>query len=340
MAIILTACSTNEKTNEQESKVTPSIAVETPETGDEAEELIVAYSTEIMDEDQTRIVNGLRRRIAEINEEQDEYQIADLIVTDANSNIEKQIADVETLMQSGVDILFCQPYDADALSSALKEARKAGVTVLINRDFSDTEAYDVYYKADDEAYMGQILKEYMREMLEADPDLHLNMAVVYPTATSGIASFGRVGGMEELAEEMPDRITTIVSGYGNWNTNDTMKLVEDWMQTYDNINYIACANDEEALGAVNVIQSMNLLDEIMVSGANGGGTGTHLCEEGLLEVTIGAKKEIALGMTLDYAIKYRNGEATERVYEAGKDLYFIVTPETVDEWIEYQESFN
>src|SRR4051794_35204791 len=59
----------------------------------------------------------------------------ELIVTDAQDQTAKQIADVEDLLARGVRALFVAPRDYEGIEAALEEARRFGVPVfLIDRE--------------------------------------------------------------------------------------------------------------------------------------------------------------------------------------------------------------
>jgi ribose transport system substrate-binding protein len=55
---------------------------------------------------------------------------AGVIVTDAHHDINKQISDVEDMIQRGVDILLLNPTDSVGAEAAVQAAKEAGVIVV------------------------------------------------------------------------------------------------------------------------------------------------------------------------------------------------------------------
>ena len=56
--------------------------------------------------------------------------IKDVIVTDANGSVDKQLSDINDLVTKGVDILMIDAASATALNTAVERAQKAGILVV------------------------------------------------------------------------------------------------------------------------------------------------------------------------------------------------------------------
>lgn len=55
---------------------------------------------------------------------------ADVVVTDANHDVAKQISDIEDMLQQKIDILLINPTDSAGVESAVKMAKDANVIVV------------------------------------------------------------------------------------------------------------------------------------------------------------------------------------------------------------------
>ena len=76
-------------------------------------------------------------------EEQATARGYEYIMTNAEYDTEKQVADVEDLLAQNVDFLFIAPIDMEAISPALSAAKEAGVPViLLDREASGTWGED------------------------------------------------------------------------------------------------------------------------------------------------------------------------------------------------------
>ena len=82
-----------------------------------------------------------------------------VIFRDAAGNSEKQIQDIETLMEYGIDILIVSPDGSDSLSSVLSEAFQK-IPVILTGVGAGTEDYTCLIKSDDQK-IGRLAGEYI-----------------------------------------------------------------------------------------------------------------------------------------------------------------------------------
>ena len=323
---------------------------ETAAAAGEKEQVKVAFVFDILDVNQQDHADHIRYQLELINEEQDTVEFTDFTGFNCNMDNEKFITDMESAVTAGYNLIFSMPVDSVGAVPAYEAATKAGVKVVDLRGVPITDQVSVMYQGIGEAQLAQCTKEYVKGLLEADPELVLNTCLVYPTA-GHTGSFVRLDVIKELAEEMPGRINVLVEGYGNWRTEDTQKLVEDWIQTYQDINYIQCANDEEALGAINALEAAGMKEGVMVLGGNGAMQGTDLIIEGRLDATAGQDKPVFARNLAELAVKLYDGTYTElagyddatKVYLPEINAVAMVTPDNAEQRKEdllfYEETF-
>jgi ABC-type sugar transport system substrate-binding protein len=53
----------------------------------------------------------------------------------------------------------------------------------------------------------------------------------------------RCEAIKDLAKEIPDRLEVIDERYGNWDTQISMGIVEDWLQRFSDLNFISNGQD-------------------------------------------------------------------------------------------------
>lgn len=95
--------------------------------------------------------------------EKNKSLIKELIITDANDNPTKQVADIQDLIQRGVDILIVRPA-TEAVDSAVVRATKAGIPVVLGDRRVPSEDFVSFVTADDWA-MGRNMAQWMVEKL-------------------------------------------------------------------------------------------------------------------------------------------------------------------------------
>lgn len=302
----------------------------------------VAFCFDILDLNQTEFVYYTRYFLEQANTEQTAVEFYDFTAYDAKMSMDTQISQIETAIASGYNLIYTMSVDPNGIVPAFEKAYDANVDVVDMRGPSATNKVTAYLGSL-EYDIGQEHKKHVKDLLDADPELVFNMCLLYPN-TGSPGAFVRLDPQKELAEEMPGRINIIVEGYGNWNTEDSQKLMEDWIQTYLDMNIAIAANDESGLGAINALEAANMKDRVLVAGGNGGPQGIALVREGRMDWTIGFDKGVMGKLIADMALKIYDG--TLEVDETG--LYTpptpmsygrLVTKDNVEEWAAYVDGF-
>jgi ribose transport system substrate-binding protein len=105
-------------------------------------------------------VHGIERA-AELNKD----QIKQFIVTNADDNPTKQIADIQDLIQRGVDILLVSPATAEALDPILAQAMKRNIpVVLVDRRTVNDSSFVSFVTASDRV-LGRMNAQWLVEKL-------------------------------------------------------------------------------------------------------------------------------------------------------------------------------
>src|ERR1700726_5356837 len=77
----------------------------------------------------------------EMIKEADKHPEIELIITDGQDKTEKQVADVENLIQQGVDILLVSPKESAGLTGVVLKAIDAKIPVIILDRDVETDKY-------------------------------------------------------------------------------------------------------------------------------------------------------------------------------------------------------
>ncbi len=138
--------------------------------------------------------------------------------------------------------------------------------------------------------------------------------------------------------ERPD-VKILYEDYANWNNDEAMTLMENWVQSGTHIDAIISMNDNMAAGAIEAIRNdtnyvaADGTTTFFAYGVDGTAQGCLLIKEGLLTCTaLQAASDIAK-MNIDYASKVLSGEM-----EVTEVNDFVDAPEinkdNVDEYIQ------
>jgi ABC-type sugar transport system substrate-binding protein len=186
----------------------------------------------------------------------------DITTVWANADQEKQIKDVEDLIQRKVDIIIMGPVQQDGSMVAIDQAFKAGIPVVTVGRLSKTPNVAAAVIADE--------AEFGRKQIQ-------QIAKDYPNGANIVFLFGPMGA--GYAIQMFDEGTTpelknfpklkLLHRYTSPSdiASDGMKNAEDGIVRFSNIDVFAASNDGLALGAVRAVQSAGKGDKIKVYGA-------------------------------------------------------------------------
>lgn len=289
-------------------KETSSVSVE----GDDGPKIIrSAYAFEQLTVGMTLGVDLLNNMYHEFNESQDELYFEDVVVYSADYEIQNQISQLEDALIKKYDILMIQSLDDTAVMPYLRKISENGTVVM---DVQGTMVVDdggddflVHVVACDHAAQGKYLADDIKAYLNANPDVHLNMGLVWHDQ-SVTAALARIRAIKELSEEMPDRITVLAEVYTS-ETAVAQSTMEDWIQAYPEMNYVACSMDESALGIYNALKAAGKKPgEVMIGSIDGDTQGCTMILEGYMTHCVAVSVTRINNMKAEAAFKVAKGE--------------------------------
>lgn len=174
-----------------------------------------------------------------------------LIVTDARGDDEKQISDVQSLIQRGVDGLILDPNVAALGLRMIEDARKAGIPVVfIDREPTvDPTQWNNYvsFVGPDSAEGGYRIAKHL---LAKEGSKN----IVAVTGLPGSApAEERERGLRKALSEHPD-VKLLGLQPGNWEMDKGMAVTQDLLGAHPAAEGIWAANDMMALGALAAVE--------------------------------------------------------------------------------------
>lgn len=183
----------------------------------------------------------------------------DLEVVFADDDAAKQLSQVEAFISKGVNAIVLNPVDKVQGAAAVDVAHEAGIPVITVNTTCDSENVAAHVGSDD-VESGRLQMERLIEVCGED------IKVTYIDAVLGhSAQVGRSIGYNEILDENPDA-TLVVHDTGNWSADDSMKLVENWIQSGKEFDAIACMADCQLIGVVTAIENAGLTGKVVLSG--------------------------------------------------------------------------
>lgn len=202
-----------------------------------------------------------------------------LIETDGQNQTTKQTLDVEAAIIQGVDGIIISPIDAVAMGPALQQAVDAGIPVItIDRRVEGVPGIAAHVGADN-VIGGQAQANLIVEMF---PD---GARIVNLQGQPGSSpAIDRNKGVHDILDSMSDKYVFVAEQTANFAREQGASVTEAILAGLDSPpDVIVAANDDMALGALQVVQEQGLdiavigfdaLPEALASVRDGGLTAT------------------------------------------------------------------
>jgi len=216
----------------------------------------------------------------EIKEEALKHKDIQIVVTDAVQNSDKQILDVEKLLQQGIDLLIISPNDSAALTPVVAKAYKKIPVIVLDRA---VEGYDyTLYIGPDNRSIGRAAGKYIGDLLGKTGG-----NIVEIQGPAGLPSLrARSAGFREIIGQY-DNIRVIATIIADWQRDKAEDEMEKLLQQYSKIDVVFAHSDYMALGAYKAAQrqGVNRIKFVGIDGFAGPSGGLQLVEEGILQGT-------------------------------------------------------
>jgi len=261
-----------------------------------------------------------------IETEADNMEGVSLTVTDAREDSAKQISQIENFVIRGVDAIMMVPVSPETSEPAIEIAEEAGIPIIFVNMPPSPEYYDRAdsYVGGNSKQSGLLQAEYIAEELNYEG----NIAIMNGTLGHE-AQIKRTEGFMEVINEHPG-MEVVLEGTGNFNRPEGMELMENWLQTGEEIDAVMSNNDEMAIGAIKALEAEGKLDEVVVGGIDATPAALEYLREGKLTVTVFQDANGQGKTGLEQAVKAARGEDIEQEVLVP---YQLVTLENVDEFV-------
>ncbi|SNT76309.1 ABC transporter substrate-binding protein [Paracoccus seriniphilus] len=178
----------------------------------------------------------------------------DLIATDAAGSAAKQVADVDSMIAQGIDVLFLPPREEKPLIPAVKKAKAAGIpTFLVDRSVDPNSAKPgedfVAFLGSDFVKQGQRAAEWLIENFDGDKGVIVELE---GTTGSSPANDRKKGFDDRILQD--DRFEIVASQSGDFARDLGRQVMETLLQAHPDVNVVYAHNDEMAIGAIQALE--------------------------------------------------------------------------------------
>jgi ribose transport system substrate-binding protein len=209
-----------------------------------------------------------------------------LVVTDAQQDNSRQVAQIETLIRQRPAVLIVAPNERAALTAVMGEAMQAGIPVIcLERDILQPN-YTTYIKMDNRA-IGRLAGQFMVDQLTKKYGQPRGNVVILRGLLGVEAQINRDGGAREILAGFPN-IRVVADPVADWIQAKAKDRMTEVLRVQPAIDVVYAHNDPMAIGAYLAAKELNRDKDIIfigVDGLGGPAGGIRKVMDGVLAAT-------------------------------------------------------
>ena len=292
---------------------------------EEAEEVKIVYVAHGLEDMFCNwLVSCVEDQIAE------NYPNYNMEVLDGKLSSDVQSEQLENAIAMQPDLIFYTCADSYSCTPVVQQAQEAGIpVVMIQAPTYDENDQPVTPYVDCDMYeVGKMVASYAMEQIPENAQIAMLLG-----PAGNMHSQLRQQGWTEILETRPD-IELVDTQIGNWDTAEAMRITEDWLQQYPDLQAVCSMNDSMILGTIEAEKAAGRT--LFTYGVDGMAEGCNAVKEGYLSATaLQDARELAKG-GLELAARVIAGEEL-----TGEDVVHVdaalITPDNVDEFLAIHE---
>jgi len=183
-----------------------------------------------------------------------------LIFDDARQEQENQIRAIRTFIQQDVDYIVFSPKVKTGWRTVLKEARDAGIPVImIDRDIDEEDkGFITAFIGSDFRSEGEKAVRWLEDLLKKQGRETEPIRIVHIQGTIGSAAqIGRTNALEQ-AIARHSNWEMVAQECGDFTRAKTYEVMVNILKQTKDIDVVYCENDGEALGAIDAMEEAGL----------------------------------------------------------------------------------
>lgn len=260
-----------------------------------------------------------------VKDEATKYPNIKLDIFDGEANDEKENSMIENAITNKYDLVIVQPNNGEAQRPYVEKVVKAGIfAITTNARIANIEGAS---SVDANPYEQAAVNA--REAVKQIPQ---NAKVVVLKGPSGNfhADERRKSWQTEFFDKRPD-VKIVGEQIANWNKDEAMKYMEDWVQSNDKIDAVISMNDNMAAGALEVVKDNAKFKNMLAYGVDGTAEACLLVQEGRMTSTTMQSAYDLAEKLLDSANKLLTGQEKVINTDIGNPL---VNKDNVQQYID------
>lgn len=231
---------------------------------------------------------------------------------DANSDIGRQLNQVQSFIASGVDAIIVNAVDGDSTMAITQMTNEVGIPLV----YVNHPPIDINQLPDTASFVGS--NELDSGTLQTEEVCRLlngkGNALVIIGPLENHAALTRTKDVEKvLSRPECSGIKILDKQVANWSRTQAYDLMTNWITSGIEFNTVIANNDEMAIGAIQAIEASSLnIDNIVVAGIDATADGLAAMRSGELSVTVFQNATKQGQVAVQTAYKMVHGDPVDR----------------------------
>lgn len=234
-----------------------------------------------------------------------------LVYTDAAGSAAKQVADVNSMIAQGVDVIFLAPREEKPLIPAVMAAKKAGIPVILldrSVDPSLAKAGEDYltFIGSDFVLEGQRIAEWLVKNANGKTKI-----IELEGTTGSSPANDRKKGFDE-AIMAAGGFEIVASQTGDFARDKGRQVAESLLQAHPDADIIYAHNDEMAMGAIAALEAAGKVPgkDVLVLSIDGGKEAVQAVVDGKIAAVVECNPRFG-PKAFETMMRYAKGEAID-----------------------------
>lgn len=204
-----------------------------------------------------------------------------MVVRDPALDIDRQVEQIEDMLDMGIRVLILTPVDSDALSDVLRRARRQGVIVIVvDSNLSDSSLADCTIVSDNYR-AGVLAGEYLLSKMEEGEKRNI-VLLTHDAALSGVQ---RVKGFTDTVSGRKGiRIVREIPCEGKLEL--AVPRMESFIEEGIHFDSVFCLNDPSCIGAAAALDSKGLLESVELYGVDASPEVKAMIRDGMIDGSV------------------------------------------------------
>ncbi|MFA6844936.1 MAG: sugar ABC transporter substrate-binding protein [Sphaerochaetaceae bacterium] len=214
-----------------------------------------------------------------IKDEAKNYPGISVDLMDGQANDDKENTLIENCITNKYDLIILQANNGEAQTPYVKKVIEAGIPIILTNPRikgivgANSVDADPYEQGAVNARLG----------LTQIPQ-NATVVVINGPAGNMHSTARRLAWKQEFFDKRPD-VKIGGEQIANWNKDEAMKYMEDWVQSIPKIDAVISMNDNMAAGALEVVKNNPKYNNLLVYGVDGTAEAALLIQEGKMTST-------------------------------------------------------